>query len=127
MSNAQRRLTGLVMCFLAVPALVGLSSAQDKRPVPQALLDVDYQNCSKSCSATHGPKICEALCTCTITEFKNRMDFDAYLDLRAQLAQNKVSPDSRAFLDKVANYCAAEADRNGVEIDLPEGEGATEP
>ena len=107
------RLIFTLALFLFLPlqaqAFSDESGAMNKtgREVPEALLEVDYQNCYKSCTANFEGATCETLCKCTAREFKKRLDFDHYLDLRVQLARNEIRPESRKFLDEVAKFCAA--------------------
>ncbi len=110
--------------FLAVTTLMlGTASvlAQSKT-VPEDLLALDHQRCMNGCVPGFGEQTCKPLCDCTVNEFKTKLTFESYLDMSVQLSRNTVTPEMRAFLDKVANFCTAELDRQGIEIGQGTGE-----
>ena len=104
--------------FLAICAVMGLWSsigiAEDK--VPEDLLAVDYQRCMQGCEPDFGAKVCTMLCSCTVREFKGKLNMQAYLDLNMQLSRNEIDEKTRIFLDSVANTCAAEVEASGIDV-----------
>ena len=104
-----------VTLFMVASGTVLAQSAQ----IPQDLLDLDHQRCMKDCTPGFGEVTCKPLCSCTVTEFKKRLDFSKYLDLSAQLSKDELSPQNRALLDNIANFCAAELDKAGIPIGGP--------
>ena len=91
--------------------------------IPEELLVLDHQRCMNGCVPGFGDKTCKPLCDCTVVEFRKKMDYDTYIVMSAQLAQNNVSAEMRALLDGIAKMCAAEIERLGIEV----GEGSELP
>lgn len=110
--NPKRRSAGAVVAIFTA----ALSVAAQSNPIPADMLALDHQRCMQGCVPGYGEATCKPLCDCTVTEFKKTMSFDEYLDMSVQLSRNEISPALREYLDKVANYCAAELERSGVEI-----------
>lgn len=116
--SALPRFSGTVMAvFIATFAVTAQSN-----PIPADMLALDHQRCMQGCVPGYGEATCKPLCDCTVTEFKKTMSFDEYLDMSVQLSRNAISPALREYLDRVANYCAAEVERSGVEV----GSGVTD-
>lgn len=92
-----------------------VAQAQTK-PVSEDLLALDHRSCMAGCVPGFGEQTCKALCDCTAGEFRKELTFESHLDLRAKLSRNELTPALRAFLDKVANYCTAELDRQGIQV-----------
>jgi hypothetical protein len=99
----------------------GAAIAQNQ-PIPQDMLDLDFQRCMTDCEPGFGAATCKPLCECTVGEFKKRLDFPAYLDLSAQLSRNALSDENRKMLDGIANMCTAQLEKSGVKI----GDGTTD-
>lgn len=106
-----KRLAFVVM----VLGLSGTVIAQGK-PIPEDMLALDHQRCMQGCVPGYGETTCKPLCDCTVSEFKKTMNFEEYLDMSVQLSRNTISPKLREYLNRVANYCAAEVEKSGVEI-----------
>jgi len=104
----------------------GAAFAQSTQ-IPQDMLDLDYQRCVNDCVPAYGEVTCTPLCSCTVKEFKKRLDFDAYLELSVQLSGGDISAKSRLLLDEIAQYCAAKIERDGVEIGGPGDEKPAAP
>ncbi len=110
--------------LLAAASLVMMGGAAfaQNQPIPQDMLDLDFQRCMKDCEPGFGAATCKPLCECTVDEFKKRLDFPAYLDLSAQLSRNELSEENRKMLDGIANMCASRLEKSGVKV----GEGTTD-
>jgi uncharacterized membrane protein len=103
--------------YISVVMLASIAAiAQDIQKIPSDLLSVDRQRCMRSCVPGFGEEACKPLCDCTVDEFQKRMDFERYLDLAAELAQNEIGPESRQLLDSIAMYCADKVEKSGVEL-----------
>ena len=98
------------------PLVTGTAVLAQSSDIPQDLLDLDNQRCMKDCEPGFGAETCKPLCDCTVTEFKKRLDFAHYLDLSAQLARNELSAENRELLDGVANYCASQLEKSGIQV-----------
>jgi len=99
----------------AVFLLTGSVFAQSTE-IPADLLDLDRQRCMRDCVPGFGETTCKPLCDCTVVEFQKRLDFSRYLDLSAQLSRGELAPENRKMLDEIANYCASELEKSGVEV-----------
>lgn len=96
--------------------------AQEQSTIPQDLLEVDRQRCMQGCVPGFGEATCKPLCDCTVKEFGKRLDFERYLDVAAELAKNEIGPETRKILDSIAQYCAAEIEKAGIEVgESPKG------
>lgn len=114
----------LLAIFLMITGFAFGAIAQSAQTtIPPEFLELDHQRCMNGCVPGFGEKTCKPLCDCTITEFKNKMSYETYLDLSVQLSKSELSPDMRIFLDDVAKFCTAEVERMGIQI----GEGAPKP
>ncbi|WP_262691179.1 hypothetical protein [Kordiimonas aestuarii] len=109
----------LSIAVAAVSLVAGSAAFAQQKDIPQDLLDLDYQRCMKDCEPGFGAATCKPLCECTVAEFNKRLDFSAYLDLSAQLSRNELSPNNRELLDGVANYCASQLEKSGVQVGGP--------
>ncbi len=101
-------LLGMLVCAPAAKA--------QTKPVSEDLLALDHRSCMAGCVPGFGEQTCKALCDCTASEFRKELTFESHLDLRAKLSRNELTPALRGFLDKVANYCTAELDRQGIQV-----------
>lgn len=101
--------------FLATVMATMAFSAQGEQ-IPEDLLSLDHQRCMNGCVPGFGEATCKPLCDCTVSEFKKRLDFEAYLDMSVQLSKNAIKPELRALLDDVAKMCTAEIEKQGIEI-----------
>ena len=108
----------IVLVMVVLMPFQTMAFAQQK-PIPDDLLALDHQRCMNGCVPGYGEQTCKPLCDCTIGEFKKQLTFEAYLDMSVQLTRNIVSAEMQEFLNKVANFCTGELDRNGIVI----GEG----
>lgn len=108
---------------LTMTGLLTLSCAafaQESLKIPDVYLAVDHKDCMTGCVPGYGETTCKPLCDCTVNQFKEKLSFDQYKDLRVQLSRNDVLPDMRKFLDETANYCTAEIDRMGIAVGEPD-------
>ena len=108
------RLRSLVMVGLV--SLTGAAFAQESLKVPDVYLAVDHRDCMTGCVPGFGEETCKPLCDCTVREFKEKLTFDQYKDMRIQISRNELTPEVRAFLDQTAQYCTAELDKMNVEV-----------
>lgn len=107
---------------VAMAALAAISCvvvAQQTDPIPDVYLAVDHKDCMSGCVPGFGEKTCKPLCDCTVSQFKQKLSFDQYKDMRLQISRNEVLPDMRIFLDDVAKICTAELDQQGVVVGEP--------
>ncbi|WP_155860031.1 hypothetical protein [Kordiimonas gwangyangensis] len=102
--------------------LMGGAAFAQNQPIPQDMLDLDYQRCMKDCEPGFGAATCKPLCECTVGEFKKRLDFPSYLELSAQLSRNELTEENRNMLDGIANMCTAKLEKSGVKV----GDGTTD-
>lgn len=109
--------------LVAMTSLVLASGAAlaQNQPIPQDMLDLDFQRCMTDCEPGFGAETCKPLCECTVGEFKKRLDFPAYLELSAQLSRNELSDENRKMLDGIAGMCTSQLEKSGVKI----GDGPT--
>ena len=102
--------------FRIAGIFMGMTVPLAAQEIPEDLLRVDFQRCMQSCTPGYGEETCTPLCTCTVAEFKKRLNFDQYLSLRSELASTQVGAQNRQLLDTIAKYCADKA--------LPDNAGA---
>ncbi len=108
---------------IAISGLLSLSCAafaQEVLQIPDVYLAVDHRECMTGCVPGYGENTCKPLCDCTVSQFKEKLTFDQYKDLRIQLSRNDILPEMRKFLDETANYCIAEIDRMGIAVGEPD-------
>ncbi len=91
----------------------------DTEAIPADLLQLDHQRCFKGCVSDFGEKTCKTLCDCTVNSFKEKLNFGQYLALSAELSKGEVSDPTRALLDSIANQCASNIEKSGMEIGSP--------
>jgi len=130
------------MCFSSIPSirfaamlvlvLAVLSGADhpahaQEKSIPDDLLALDHQRCMTGCVPGFGEQTCKPLCSCTVSEFKKRMSFEAYLDVSVELARNEVGPETRKILDSIALYCADQIEKAGIEVGEAPGAQADAP
>lgn len=113
-SRHTKRLRSLIM--VSVVSLTGAAFAQESVRVPDVYLAVDHRDCMTGCVPGFGEETCKPLCDCTVSQFKEKLTFDQYKDMRIQISRNELTPEVRAFLDQTAQYCTAELDKMGVEV-----------
>ncbi len=114
------RFTAVMVLVLSFFPHAGNYAHAQQNTVPEDYLAIDHQRCMSGCVPGFGEQTCKPLCDCTVSEFKKQLSFVEYIDLRAQLTRNLVTPEMRQFLDKTGKYCTAELDRKGIEV----GQGA---
>jgi len=106
-------------------ALGGGAAFAQSAQIPEDMLELDRQRCENDCVPAYGEITCKPLCSCTVGEFKKRLDFDAYLDLSVQLSRGDISPKNRKLLDDIALFCTAQLERDGIIVGGPtEAQGA---
>lgn len=110
-----------VKLILATMA-IGFSSLVSASEIPADMLNLDLKRCKKDCVPAFGEQVCQQLCSCSVREFKKRMDFDQYLDLSARLVRNNLKPEQRVMLDSIAKKCDAE-----ITMPIPAPKKATTP
>ena len=113
-SRHTKCLRSLIM--VSVVSLTGAAFAQESLKVPDVYLAVDHRDCMTGCVPGFGEETCKPLCDCTVSQFKEKLTFDQYKDMRIQISRNELTPEVRAFLDQTAQYCTAELDKMGVEV-----------
>ena len=113
-SRHTKCLRSLIM--VSVVSLTGAAFAQESLKVPDVYLAVDHRDCMTGCVPGFGEETCKPSCDCTVSQFKEKLTFDQYKDMRIQISRNELTPEVRAFLDQTAQYCTAELDKMGVEV-----------
>ena len=103
----------MIRYFLFFFISFGAAAAQD---IPLPLLESDRKSCRASCVQSYSGKQCTRLCDCTISAFKKQVNFDLYLQLTAEVSQNKLSKKNAALMDAIANSCSAKIFNDGPQL-----------
>lgn len=82
--------------------------------IPKELLTLGLNECKTSCTPAFGEKVCKQLCSCSMNEFKKRLNLPEYLALKSATVQNKITKDQRKVMDGIAKVCDAK-----LTIDVP--------
>lgn len=98
--------------FLIILFPLGIATAQD---IPSPLLESDRKSCKASCVQTYSGKKCTQLCDCTISAFKQKVNFDHYLQMIAEISQNRVSEDTSKLMNAIAKECSGK-----ISIETPQ-------
>ncbi len=104
------------LSVLSLTAAGSVLAQSTEAKIPQELLALDQKRCENDCIPGFGEETCKPLCACTVNEFQQRLDFDKYLELTAQLARNEMSGENTLLLDVIAKKCTAEVEKAGIVI-----------
>lgn len=93
----------IVSALMLVFLPFGFAAAQD---IPLPLLESDRKSCKATCEKAFSGKQCSQLCDCTIAAVQAKVSFDQYLQMTAEVSQNKLSKSNIALMDKIALQCS---------------------
>lgn len=99
--------------FLVIFMFSGYTAAAAQE-IPLPLLESDRKSCKASCTQTFSGKECTQLCDCTISAFRQKVDFDHYLQLIAEISQNKLSKANITLMDNIALQCMSNVEKPTV-------------